>query len=181
MNLAIGPHNWLIKRFAIIPVDYGVFKHVYTTLCWFALFSAEHWRYSESSLHIIGHFEWCHLVINMWSKLTIAIDTWETVPNLINIALPADGVVCHLQTQYRPGSDPVYIDSLRPSDAYMHQYNIPTLLQIMSCRRQAFTWNKIPPYCKYDHKESLPVIYFFVLKISRFLIKEMHLKLSFAK
>ena len=44
---------------------------------------------------------------------------------------------------------------LRPSDAYMRQYNIPTLVQIMACRMLGAKPLSEPmlPYCQLGHKE----------------------------
>ena len=52
-----------------------------------------------------------------------------------------------------------WVNSLRPSDAYMRQYNIPALPQIMACRlfvAKLFT-EPMLPYCQLNHKEHISV------------------------
>ena len=73
------------------------------------------------------------------------------------------------------------INSLRPSDAFMRQYNLATLVQIMACRLLGAKPSSEPmlPYCQLDHNET----YFseIIFKIQNFSFKEMHLKMSSAK
>ena len=47
-----------------------------------------------------------------------------------------------------------WLNSLRPSDTYMRQHNIPTLLQIMACRLFSAKQLSEPmlPYCQLDPK-----------------------------
>ena len=46
----------------------------------------------------------------------------------------------------------VYIKSLRPSDAYMREYNIQSLVKIMACRLFSAKQTSEPklPYCELD-------------------------------
>ena len=71
-----------------------------------------------------------------------------------------------------------HINSLRPSDAYMRQYNIPALLQIMACRLFGAKPLSEPmlPYCQLDPKEHILVKFYSKLKI--FLFTKIHLKMS---
>ena len=72
-------------------------------------------------------------------------------------------------------------NSMRPSDEYMRQCNMPTLLQIKACC--LFCAKPLPepilPFCQLDPKELVSVKFY--LKFNSFLIKEMHLKMSSAK
>ena len=59
-----------------------------------------------------------------------------------------------------------WLNSLRPSDTYMHQYNIPTLVQIMACHMFG---NKplselMLPYCQLDPKEHISLKFYFKFK-----------------
>ena len=58
-------------------------------------------------------------------------------------------------------------NSLRQSDAYMHQYNIPTLLQIMACHLFGAKPLSEPmlPYCQLDHKEHISVKFYSKFKL----------------
>ena len=81
---------------------------------------------------------------------------------------------------YKLKSNQCWINSLRLCDAYMRQYNIPTLVQIMACR--LFSAKPL--------SEPLAILsigsqrtYFseISLKIQNFSFKEMHLKMSSVK
>ena len=73
------------------------------------------------------------------------------------------------------------VNSLRLSDAYMHQYNMWTLPQIMACHLFAAKPLSEPvlPYCQLDHKEHISVKFLF--KIQTFSFKEIHIKMLSAK
>ena len=60
------------------------------------------------------------------------------------------------------------LNLLKPSDAYMRQYSIPTLLQIMACRLFGAKPLSKPmlPYCQLDSKEHIAVKCY--LKFKRF-------------
>ena len=72
------------------------------------------------------------------------------------------------------------LNSLRPSDAYMRQYNIPTLLQIMACRLSG-TKPLSEPVLPYCHLTLRNIFQWNLFKIRRFSFKEMHLKMLSAK
>ena len=60
-----------------------------------------------------------------------------------------------------------FVKSLRPSDAYMHQYNIPTLVQIMACRLFGTKplSDPILPYCQLHPKEHISVKFSLKFKV----------------
>ena len=64
------------------------------------------------------------------------------------------------------------VDSLRPSDAYIHQYNIPTLVQIMACRLFGAKplSEQMLHYGQLDPKEHISVK--FPLKFQSFRLKK---------
>ena len=75
----------------------------------------------------------------------------------------------------------VSLHSLRPSDAYyIHQHNLPSLVQIMACRLFGDKPLSEPmlPFYQSDTREHISVKLH--LKF-RFLIKKMHLKMLTAK
>ena len=51
------------------------------------------------------------------------------------------------------------LNSLRPSDTYICQHDIPTLLQIMACRLFGAKplSEPMPPYCRLNHKKYISV------------------------
>ena len=55
--------------------------------------------------------------------------------------------------------DAKIFNQLRPCDAYMRQYNIPTLLQMMACRLFGAKplSESLLPYCQRDRKEHISV------------------------
>ena len=74
------------------------------------------------------------------------------VPGYYNLLWPSDA-----KRHHRSGST---LDSLKPGDAYMRQYNIATLVQIMACRLlggKPLT-EPILPYSQLHHKERISVI-----------------------
>ena len=72
------------------------------------------------------------------------------------------------------------VNSLRPSDVYMRQYKIVTLLQIMACLLFCTKPLSEPmvSYFQLDPKEHISVNFYW--KIQKFSFKEMHLKMSSA-
>ena len=70
------------------------------------------------------------------------------------------------------------INSLRPSDAYVRQTNMPTLLQIMACRLLGAKPLSEPmlPYCQLNPKKHISVF-----EIHKFSFRLMHFKMSSAK
>ena len=66
---------------------------------------------------------------------------------------------------------------MRLSDEYMHQYNIPTLVQLMACRlfgTKPLSQPKLP-YCQLDPKEHISVKFYLKFNFS---FKEIHLEMS---
>ena len=61
---------------------------------------------------------------------------------------------------------PQWVKSLRQSNAYMHQYNIPILLQKMVCRlfRIMPLSEPMPPYCQLEPKEHISVKFYWKSK-----------------
>ena len=74
------------------------------------------------------------------------------------------------------------INSLRPSDAYMLQCNIPPLLQIMACRlfgwRQGIIWSNVGILLIGHLETNFSEI---LIQIHKFSFNKMHLKMSSAK
>ena len=75
----------------------------------------------------------------------------------------------------------VFISSLRPSDAYMRQFNMPTLVEIMACRLFGAKPLSEPmlPYCQLDPKEH--IFNEILTKIPKFSFKKILLKMSTTK
>ena len=73
-----------------------------------------------------------------------------------------------------------FFNSLRPGDAYMHQYNISTLVQIMACRLSATS--QYLNQCWYIVNKTLGnKIQWNFNQNSNIFIKKMHLKMSSGK
>ena len=73
-----------------------------------------------------------------------------------------------MQTSYFLRSQLLFLlNSLRPSDAYMRQYYIPTLVQIMACRLFDAKPLSGPmlPHCQWDPKEHMSVIFYSKFKV----------------
>ena len=74
----------------------------------------------------------------------------------------------HIYIETAPRFDVILwaMKSLRPSDAYMHQYNIPTLVQIMACHLFCAKSLSEPKLscCQLDPKEYTSVNFFVKFK-----------------
>ena len=103
-------------------------------------------------------YSWNHPVLmkSFASKLKFH---WRYVANSFRLWLGAKQVTSHWP---RYVILYVVINSLRPSDAYWHQYNIPTLVQIMACRLFCAKPLSGPmlPYCQLESKEYISVKFF---------------------
>ena len=90
------------------------------------------------------------IIIWLRTLLLLVRQLEYSITKLITLLL----MLCYLLWQHA-----LCFNSLRPSNAYMRQYNIPTLLQIMACRlcgAKPFSETMLP-YCQLDPKEHISV------------------------
>ena len=81
--------------------------------------------------------------------------------NIMDYTKPISSLVLNTY-MYKLKSNQRWVNSLRLSDAYMHQYNIQTLVQIMACRLFGAKPLSEPmlPYCQLDAKEHTSVTFY---------------------
>ena len=135
---------------------------------WFRLLPVAWWHKGNKLLPepILTDHQWGHLAFN-WGKFHLHISHYKMFENYLfeNAAT-------------FPGSQ--WVNSLRPSDAYMRRWTGSSLVQIMACRLFGAKPLSEPmlEYCNWDLGPNFSEI---LIGIQPFSFKKLHLKTSSAK